>query len=940
MAQLYQTLFGSKTTFPKVIQGNTSNENTIVFENEKSFTKFFVDAKTRKDTLIRELIGNKLAYKIDDTKQYIQNISKYGVASDIDNYNNYKALADKNKKLTGQSLYITTDRINGVPLSTWLTNKGDAIEVEVIRKFAFQLIFVMAKCHIVYGLQHNDIHVDNIFVTQVQKRESLYFTIDGGKDKFQIDLDVDDLKIVLLDFGSASVNVNDDVNNPNIIWRTPNGECLQNSKAIEYILAEIYVDDKDIKHEHIMQPETEMFTIGHILMTMSAHYRWPVYIYKDQNSPAHFCDMFESYSPFRIFASNEPKGQKIVGTFIDTDPRFGAEGSREAEISVLEFYYRMKALKEIVFEDTGDISKNKVFYRNENNVIMEQTNTDIKIFNKLGLAKDGNKTKLAKAADQYFEGLRDALKDAKTHAIIKKLMKFNSVERANFGLPQSENNTYCLLLPLYHHYFGKFKVDAINNSSGTAVFSIDSFAKPAKYNEKYDLKPLREQELKIEIAFLDAINIDSDDKKKELTDLSKSKEQKAKEEADKKAKEEADKKTKEEADKKAKEEADKKTKETADAETTRKAKEAADAAKQKSTSSADDKVLEECKTFLLDQMDPQHIIDGELFYVTKDPKKVLEGADKCLKYIADNINKIQDKDSRENIRDAIITVNNKAKAEEMGEDATQYFLYSQVKVGKAFVFEHWSMAVNAAKLAFALYLIYKKTDTTEQYKLDDLNVIGGNPNAKGADRVQLIENILKTDLPREVVEFLGYKEKNKPAVVQTDQQDHINNYKDKLREFILLLQLGLFQPSSLTSKKPAFVKRTDVFNNNLGFTELNVNEKMKVINELYKKIIDAMDEAKNIKVLLSEKTKDQYFDANADPFNKYSQFSFLPEDETHNKIIYLINWVYVVHLRVVKNIKTKDEWTKFKQNLNISIGGSAKEIYNGIQKMLEEVVAE
>jgi predicted unusual protein kinase regulating ubiquinone biosynthesis (AarF/ABC1/UbiB family) len=115
---------------------------------------------------------------------------------------------------------MTTNAINGKALSKWLEEKTKKIDIEVIRKFAFQLIFVMAKCHIVYGLQHNDIHEDNIFVTEVTQKETLYFKIDGGKDNFQIDLNIGDLKIVLLDFGEASINVNDDKNNTKIFWRS------------------------------------------------------------------------------------------------------------------------------------------------------------------------------------------------------------------------------------------------------------------------------------------------------------------------------------------------------------------------------------------------------------------------------------------------------------------------------------------------------------------------------------------------------------------------------------------------------------------------------------------------------------------------------------------------------------------------------------------------
>lgn len=987
-------------------------KTTSVFQEGDNYVKFFNDISSAE--WHRELYGTYLSRTLKNTEHYFQEIVDFGKTKSADEIKKYQESDNKTKGFDFSNVpWVSTKTVTGKSLGNWLKSKNNEVDVSVIRKFAFQLIFVVAKCHIEYGLQHNDLHEGNIIVDEVKAKETLTFKI-RNKDHFKIDLEPGDLKFVLIDFGACYINVDNkdwDLKKSKP-WRFPSGTCLQHNRPIEHILVK---DIDDAKNKILIKPESEMFTIGHILMSMSAHIRWKDYKYETNVGP-HFVRFDDTNTSLKQWATK--KSRENPNLELETSFRYRGYPSI---IDTLDFYARMKILTTKIFKnETPDIAvlrrrANHVSYFLDNIEITDETST-------------------------FFDGLQEALKKAETYQIIRKLMDFDAIKRANFGILNSTDNTYCLLFPLYHYYFQDF----VSKESGANPIEISKFLKPASYNNNFDKTELENQESIIAQVISNNVaaqKAKEEAAKKAIEDATAAQEAKEKVKlAVKEAKDIADKALKEAKDAKnlanqAKEkaktifndpstnydniiqQAEKAEKDADDLETTTiksatnsandaekkledvkklvanfpdisiddntknavtnakqiakeaanelteakrfanekkgKATEAAEQEKKKSggkEKEEDEKIVDECKKLLLMQMNPSYIANEIPFVVENDLSSILSNATKCLKYIAANVEKITDTETRDIIKSTILKTKNVAKAKEKGDDGKEYFLYqTAIKKGKGQkpYFDWYNTANNAGILSVGLYLAYKKNVKIDNLK-QVLQDIGGNPDAKGANLVVLVKNILEKDLPKEVVEFLTYKEKeeekNKQAVVRTDKQDNTDNYKDKLREFIVLLEDALFQPSSLQTnpKNPVFVGRADVFNkkmSEIGFTEDSVNEKMKAIDELYKQLIDAKDEAENIKMLLAQETIEFYFDKKMNPIYQYDQFKFNDkEHSTKDRVILLLKWIQVVHLRVIKKFTKKEDWTSFAQGLNINTINSAKIIYDGIQKMLQEVI--
>lgn len=664
------------------------SDETIVFEEkepkgEVMFTKFFINKQFAEENWMREIVGTHLANSMTDIEKYFYKITSFGFAKNKTGVGFYRGATKKT--IGDKSFWTQAKKVNGEPLSEWLKKQGKVSE-SIIKKFAFQLIFIIAKCHITYGLQHDDLHEGNIMVGEVKVDETLYFEIDT-EDYFKIELTEGDLKLVLIDFGSSSVNVGN--NNFSTTWRIPSGVCLQRNKAIEYALS------GDKNGRFIMKPESEMFTIGHILMSMSAHNRWDTYTYTDYTGP-HMFKYYDDNSIFTQVKKNLPKGTTTNGSFSDSNvdkTNFGGLGTDILSKNTQDYYIRMKLLKEEVFNDKNDEFVPVEIFDATNKKSVQEPISDIDLFkgikfnlSQYNLAKDG------------FKGLREALVEAGTYEIIRKLMKFNSVERANFGLKTTENN-YCLLLPLYHHYFGDFVEQTKTDSVSYMV--IPKFLKPASYNSNFD-RNLTSEERKIESEILKVKGDDSGAKK---------------------AAEEAKKKT-----------------------------QPLSIVPSPSPLSEEEKkkTLKECKKFLLDQMDYRHALNADFFYVDGDPQGVLKGANKCIDYIRNNIDNIRD----ENVKNYIIESKLTSKAALELDPTSFVYGYENLGPNEENVFYWLDNAANAAILAVGLYCVETNDPNYTKGVIEDIFIDIALPDSEYEEVHDLVHEILYERLPEVVREFL------------------------------------------------------------------------------------------------------------------------------------------------------------------------------------------
>lgn len=166
--------------------------------------------------------------------------------------------------------YLVTQSIDGAKtFSEWLEQQDKPIDVNVIRSFAFQLVYLVGRMHTEFGIQHNDIHESNIMVRETNAEKTVTFTV--GNDLFECTIPPKGLEVILFDFGSSVVKTEEAYTTANNAWRVASPVALVQNQPPEIL----FTSDYSLK-----QPEADAYCIGHVLLSMIAHGH-PQYAYAE-----------------------------------------------------------------------------------------------------------------------------------------------------------------------------------------------------------------------------------------------------------------------------------------------------------------------------------------------------------------------------------------------------------------------------------------------------------------------------------------------------------------------------------------------------------------------------------------------------------------------------------------------------------------------------------
>jgi serine/threonine protein kinase len=364
-------------------------------------------------------------------------------------------------------LAIQMGLVDGISLEKLLADASEPMmKYSTIKKLAFQLIAILAKCQNEYGLQHNDIYEFNIIVRKVDIQQNpIVFSI--GTDKFVVNLEKGDLEITLIDWGGSMINLNNTQGNPDKPWRDANGFCFQRYNSPEELIEPFIDGDENIPRK---TPANDMFSVGQLLLTLFANKRWDKYVYSAYNGP-----LFYKFGENQEISKSSGKGEGL-GEMNNINPMIpGIKSATNPQKG--EFLSRLKILKTKVFNDTSDI-----------NPVLNLPGHD-KILNYFNDRKNTEQI-------TFFDGLKTILDEANAFTFIKRLMKFNHIDRLSFGVSGTQ---YGLVACLYHNYFGEFRKD---DYAGNAKIQVQlEFKPPAIYNN--DLNNITKNVEQLEKDYLD-----------------------------------------------------------------------------------------------------------------------------------------------------------------------------------------------------------------------------------------------------------------------------------------------------------------------------------------------------------------------------------------------------------------------------------------------------
>lgn len=336
--------------------------------------------------------------------------------------------------------YFVTPATKLKTLADYLINNKKSIDIERIQKFMFQLIFSLAKLQIDYGLQHNDVFESNILIEEMESESKIVYEIQG--DKFEVVLGIGDLRVVLFDWDGANVNLKQKHN--------IKGEIVANAALPIEMYPDMHLLQnapiEEIYRKKIQQPpESDMFRIGHVLLTLLLHGRQG-YLYDKTLRNVHMCNPTKE----EIDLVNSMKNVTAnIQFYISDTTEMEASGFTTKSKQTNFFLIRMKQLQKF-FGDTYQF---------------DQTTAWGKYYNDIDISA---------LSSNFMDKYKGEI-DSASLQLLKKLMNFDTEKRGKFGIYKS----YCLLAPLYHYYFKTFRLEPGNIIVPT--FTIEKILQPGIY---------------------------------------------------------------------------------------------------------------------------------------------------------------------------------------------------------------------------------------------------------------------------------------------------------------------------------------------------------------------------------------------------------------------------------------------------------------------------
>lgn len=354
---------------------------------------------------------------------------------------------------------------NTKTLSEWLgLNQSKPISADVVRTFAFQLVYLVGKMHSQYGVQHNDIYELNIMVKELKDGEKKPFNIVIGQDLFTFDLTEGHLEVFLFDFGSSRMR------------KSPNSENFRNQWETSTDVTFVVVNPPEVLYSRDFKekgPESDVFMIGHVLLNMIAHGR-NGFVYNEYMG-LHFYDITE-----KEIAGRNLDGKTNYGLYAPSDDNIVFQtlkfsGKKADQIRQLHqmIWLNLIAL-DVMFN--GFTKASTV----PNDIPLPAGSKVPEFYANLKIHKEYLEKKYAWLTSVFEKDHAGAF------TFVRRLMAFSPGIRRGFALPGS---SYCLTAALFHPYFQSF-YKGQQSSTPNLLFNPPLLYNPIEINSA----ELKEQE--------------------------------------------------------------------------------------------------------------------------------------------------------------------------------------------------------------------------------------------------------------------------------------------------------------------------------------------------------------------------------------------------------------------------------------------------------------
>ena len=464
------------------MQQVSPQKDRCVFREGKFYYKVFFGA-TKTNAYQREaFIGKTLSAHHTNQNDHIMKTTSNQYT--IDDPTKTKMLAVSGECATAiqnESLplpLVQTEDTGGQDLYAWLQSKGSEISKETIRKFAFQLAWLVGEMQSQFGIQHNDIQETNIKVKEIAVSKTLVYQLNDTF--FEVPLVVGDLEVILIDFGSATLKKQERYDENPEPWEDAEVAVLQVNNCPEgFFMARDYTQTVPGKTrgttiekviyskvgDKARDSQSDLFMIGHVLLSLHLHHKYRNFEYT-QYKGVHVYDIAQEFNLVEK-GWNASEFSKFLQTLASPIPALNdrlfvnvAPGKDTQK--VLDMFFIHLIALDVALQNKTDIQYPSYVSNNRNTYVQN-------LYDQINKSPNVRNYVLT-----HFNGLRDQLGDPYAQSFIARIMDFDPVKRCG-------PNEYSLTGYLFHPYFASFYKGT--SYGGTVNYALKDFLPPLEYNK-------------------------------------------------------------------------------------------------------------------------------------------------------------------------------------------------------------------------------------------------------------------------------------------------------------------------------------------------------------------------------------------------------------------------------------------------------------------------
>lgn len=443
-----------------MFQEITNQDVRCVFKKDDKFYKVYLGDDDRTGDFQREYFVSKTlgTHHSNGKDRIVQTTDGFYNMNDKD-FDELKTIGECGKKIEAQPpaipMLVTRD-IGGEDLSDWLKKQNDAISKELIRNFAFQLVWIIGEMHSQFGIQHNDIQETNIRVREVTTQKTIRYKCKN--DVFEITLKPKHLEVLLIDFGSSTLKKTNKYpkKSDGEPWEYADVAFLKINNCPEYYFNGLTIRDLRVNRRN---SECDLFMIGHVLLSMHLHKsNFQDFAYEKYGG-VHVYDLKNDITKMTSLKVSD-LSNLVDDLFGKNDPLYTqseTDDPKSAEIFLLNLIALSASIQgyDKTMEYLSQITDEQVL------AFYTKITTDASYQNYV-------KTR--------FSGLINFCGDNTSQSFIQRIMQFDPVKRRGIL-------NYSLTGNLFHPYFGTFYKGKSETGAVDQTYTIPFFAPPFEYSD-------------------------------------------------------------------------------------------------------------------------------------------------------------------------------------------------------------------------------------------------------------------------------------------------------------------------------------------------------------------------------------------------------------------------------------------------------------------------